>query len=251
MAKKIKNVKFTPKRTMTIIEAEKYWFNNPNPSDTDFEIKTNALTADERNELKEAAFRLHDSRQFIQNIKEQRPILPEYIREGYIGKLCYDMNGTEYLQTSRGMPYGSMVSIYNKERNKVYIGYSFLDEEEMFPHRLIGQAFALKKALENEMDDIDIEQIINKQFNDTSTRNIYLDGNAREQLNHFKDRSYRFFNPEKYASAGTDPIVSKDFDKIKAIQLALKCLNATTNTSFGLYLSEFKKRCKALNKDLN
>lgn len=250
MVKKVKNVKVKPKTTMTIVEAEKF-LTDPSSNKEDFRSLTSKLTDEQAAELKEAALRLNTAKQFISNIKEQRPILVEYIRTGYIGKSIYSMDGVEYKQTSRSAPYGYMAAIYNPEQKKIYIGYSLLDKEEMYPHNLIGQAFALKKALENEKDGIDADKLVKSQYNDITSRNTFLDGNAQDQLYHFKDRAARYFQPDEYSfSNGTTPIANNDFEKIKAFQLALRCINAKTNTEFGLCLSEFKNICKKLNKGL-
>jgi hypothetical protein len=180
--------------------------------------------------------------------KTGKRYLIECIRGGFIGKEVYDKDGVKYIQASRGKPYGYMVAI--ADDNKVYVGYSLIHGDDEFIHPVIGKAIALKKATENLSDGIDVDTLLDKQYSTTTSRNSFISGNEKAQLTHFKNRAYRFFWPKIYAAKGTDPIYNNGFSKIKAIQLALKCIAASSNTDFGLYISEFKKMCKNINKNL-
>lgn len=251
MGKKSKKNKKYPVRTrMTVVQAMKYFANNEKVDYKDYKSKTTALTDLQRDELERTAKLANESKTFIDTISKQRAILPEGLHNGYIGKIVTDNEGIQYLQTTRGKPYGSVVAVFNKDTKKIYVGYSLLDGKDEYTHPVIGQAFALKKALENEKDGITIEDLLKDEYNDVSSRNTFMNGNTRDQLSHFKDRAYRFFMPDVYASNGSDPLYSKDFETIKAYQLALKCMKATNNSSFGLYMSEFRNFCKAINSNI-
>lgn len=240
--------------TMSLEEAEQFFKNHDSKNNStikEFEQKTTALTDKQRDALMNTAYLLKDSRDYVSNFENSGNVyLTEFLRYGYIGKVSYDMNGTEYVQTSRSKPYGCLVSIYNKNSDKVYVGYSIIHDDEMYTHPMIGRALALKKAVENMQDGIDADMLINNSYNDTNTRNVFMDGNTKEQLVHFRDRSYRFFNPETYGIKGKTPLKSSFFGRIKAVQLAIKCLNTTSNTDFGKFMSDFRKICKDINKNL-
>lgn len=132
--------------------------------------------------------------EFVEKYKKEngdKSFLCERLRDGFIGNLITDMNGNRYIQSTRGKPYGTIVSI--KTKDGVSIGATYLDSNDK-DYPIIGCYLALKEAINN---------------------NTVLRNKAVKQIEHFKKRSLAFFWPEKYSySRGTEPVKYEDYDVI-------------------------------------
>lgn len=142
---------------------------------------------------------------FIENyIKEHgtKSFLSERFRNGFIGEEVHTVDGTSYIQSTRGRPYGTVVSIPVSDDREIVYGVSFIaNEDKDRSNPIVGQYLALLKALENVKE--------NKPLN--------LKSKAVKQFEHYVLRSKAYFYPDKYSySRGKTPIEYPDYDKIKA-----------------------------------
>lgn len=127
------------------------------------------------------------------------------LRPGYIGCARMGVGNASYIQSERGKPYGTIVSIPNK-KGTATIGVSYInpeDEGRTFP--IIGLAIALRNAIaarDNGIEFIDKTCVRNK---------------AKAQVEYFIKRSLAYFNPDVYSwSRGQDgkKIVYEHYDEI-------------------------------------
>lgn len=226
-------------------------FLEKNPSFDEFKKKNTLYSDEDCKELYEQATKLIESRLFIDEIRKNRKISVDTFRYGFIGKTVTDENGSEFVQTKRGRPYGYLAAVQDEATKTIYVGYTFLSKEEKFEHPMIGQAIALKKALENEKDGITFEQLL-KRSNQGTSRNTYINGEAVSMFSHYYDRVRRYFQPETYSfSRGSDPILDPKFAGIHCQQFAQKVINAKTQDEFEWALRRLKDMIKLANPELN
>ena len=131
-----------------------------------------------------------------------KAFLAERLRDGFIGELVHTNNGTSYIQSVRGRPYGTIVAL--KTDDDIVVGISYLDPEDMNKgHPIVGQYLALKRAEEG------------LAAGAIRTNGRYIKARAHKQIEHFEKRALAYFHPEKYShSRGTDPVVYENFDEI-------------------------------------
>lgn len=210
---------------ITLRSAEKALFDNK-----DTKLK------DMPKELKEAAEILHAAREYVNNITSSRPVCVEAFRVGFIGKTISDESGTKYVQTSRGKPIGYIAAV--EKDGEIYYGWTFASEAETFVHPIIGQANAIKHAIE--------------ASESKASTSPFMRTGCVAQYEHFIERSKRFFFAEKYSySRGSEPIKeAKDFAEIHAWQDAVKCMNAKSPEDFKNNLKKFEEMCIKMNPKL-
>jgi hypothetical protein len=123
---------------------------------------------------------------FVENYKANgNKYLCARLRPGFIGNEISLDDGTSYIQSRRGRPYGSIVAIPN-EKGTVTLGISYLkDEPRNHPYPIIGLARALKDAVYRRCNNLEgFPQIKN---------------NENSQIEYFYNRALSYFNPEKYS----------------------------------------------------
>ena len=167
---------------MNIREAARY-IEKENPSFKDFYKKNNAYSKSDAEELYINAKLLIESRQFLEKARDVEKYCVDTFRYGYIGKKVSDMYGSEFVQTRRGRPYGYIAAVLGND-HKVYVGYTFISENELFPHPVIGQAIALKNALANRDKGISCEMILDGSHQGKLV-NCYLNSESKTMLKHF------------------------------------------------------------------
>lgn len=237
------------KTKMNIREAARY-IEKENPSFKDFYNKNNAYSKSDAEELYINAKLLIESRQFLEKARGVEKYCVDTFRHGYIGKKVTDMNGSEFVQTRRGRPYGYLAAVLGND-DKVYVGYTFINENELFPHPVIGQAIALKNALANRGNDISCEMILDGSYQGKAI-NCYLNSESKMMLQHFYDRSRRYFLPEVYSySRGLEPIQDPNFVDIHLQQFAQAVINAKDQNEFETLLERFLKMIKLSNDKLD
>lgn len=234
---------------MNIREAARY-IEKENPSFKDFYKKNNAYSKGDAEELYINAKLLIESRQLLEKARGVEKYCVDTFRHGYIGKKVTDMNGSEFVQTRRGRPYGYLAAVLDND-DKVYVGYTFISENELFPHPVIGQAIALKNALANRGNSISCEMILDGSFQGKAI-NSYLNSESKMMLQHFYDRSRRYFLPEVYSfSRGLEPLQDPNFVDIHLQQFAQAVINAKNQTEFETLLERFLKTIKLSNDKLD
>lgn len=147
------------------------------------------------------------SEKFVKDYIEKngtKSFISERLRNGFIGELIHCDNGSSYIQSVRGKPYGTSVAL--KTDNGVVIGLSYMDTEDLNKgHPIVGLAIALKRAIER------------KENKENSFDKTKVKSRSRRQIEHFEKRALSYFHPEKYSySRGTDPVEYKDYDEIHA-----------------------------------
>lgn len=234
---------------MNIREAARY-IEKENPSFKDFYKKNNAYSKSDANELYLNAQLLIKSRQFLEKARNVEKYCVDTFRYGYIGKKVTDMYGSEFVQTRRGRPYGYIAAVLDND-DKVYVGYTFISENELFPHPVIGQAIALKNALANRAKKISCEMILDGSYQGKFI-NCSLNGDSKAMLKHFYDRARRYFLPEVYShSRGLEPIQDPNFVDIHLQQFAQAVINAKDQNEFETSLERFIKTVKLSNDKLD
>ena len=68
--------------------------------------------------MKETADALSKARKFITEVSSKEKFITDTFRIGFVGKSISDQFGTEYIQTSRGRPYGTLAAVYDEETGK-------------------------------------------------------------------------------------------------------------------------------------
>lgn len=215
-----------------------------------FDKKNTAYTAAQRDELWTAAHTLNESRKFITAVTEKEKISVDTFRYGFIGKAFTDEHGSEFVQTRRGKPYGYVAAVMD-ENKKIYAGYTFLSKDETFEHPVIGQAIALRKAIENRKEGITFEQLLDRANQGTS-RNVYLNGEAVSMFRHYYDRVRRYFLPEVYSfSRGSDPILDPNYADIHCQQFAQLAIHAKDQDEFERAMRHLKQMIHLANPSIN
>ena len=150
-------------------------------------------------ELKEMA---DEAKKFIE--KHSKTYIAERLRDGYIGNLVYTDNGTSYIQSVRGSPYGTVVAI--KTETGISICVSYLDKEDMKHNKpCIGLYIALTRALDN------------ASFGKNGINKKDVKSRARKQIEHFEKRALAYFYPDVYSySRGQEgkKVVYENYDEI-------------------------------------
>lgn len=241
-------MKIKTKTKMNIREAARY-IEKESPSFKDFYKKNNAYSKSDAEELYINAKLLIESRQFLERARDVEKYCVDTFRYGYIGKKVSDMNGSEFVQTRRGRPYGYIAAVLGKD-DKVYVGYTFISENELFPHPVIGQAIALKNAIANRVKGITCEMILDGSCQGKLI-NCYLNSESKMMLKHFYDRARRYFLPEVYSySRGLEPIQDPNFVNIHLQQFAQAVINATNQDELEWALERLAKMIKQANPHL-
>ena len=234
---------------MNIREAARY-IEKENPSFKDFYKKNSAYSKSDANELYLNAQLLIESRQFLEKARGVEKYCVDTFRHGYIGKKVTDMYGSEFVQTRRGRPYGYLAAVLGND-DKVYVGYTFISENELFPHPVIGQAIALKNALANRAKEISCDKILDGSYQGKFI-NCYLNSDSKMMLKHFYDRARRYFLPEVYSySRGLAPLQDPNFVDIHLQQFAQAVINAKDQNEFEILLERFLKMIKLSNDKLD
>ena len=237
------------KTKMNIREAARY-IEKENPSFKDFYKKNSAYSKSDANELYLNAQLLIESRQFLEKARGVEKYCVDTFRHGYIGKKVTDMYGSEFVQTRRGRPYGYLAAVLGND-DKVYVGYTFISENELFPHPVIGQAIALKNALANRAKEISCDKILDGSYQGKFI-NCYLNSDSKMMLKHFYDRARRYFLPEVYSySRGLEPLQDPNFVDIHLQQFAQAVINAKDQNEFEILLERFLKMIKLSNDKLD
>lgn len=241
-------MKIKTKTKMNIREAARF-IEKESPSFKDFYKKNNAYSKSDAEELYLNAKLLIESRQLLEKARGVEKYCVDTFRHGYIGKKVSDTNGSEFVQTRRGRPYGYLAAVLGND-NKVYVGYTFVSENELFPHPVIGQAIALKNAIANRVKGISCEMILDGSYQGKLI-NCYLNSESKTMLQHFYDRSRRYFLPEVYSySRGLEPIQDPNFTSIHLQQFAQAVINATDQDEFEWALERLAKMIKQANPHL-
>lgn len=236
------------KTKMNIREAARY-IEKENPSFKDFYKKNKSYSKSDAEELYTNAQLLIESRQFLEKARGVEKYCVDTFRYGYIGKKVSDMNGSEFVQTRRGRPYGYIAAVLGND-DKVYVGYTFISENELFPHPVIGQAIALKNAIANRDKGITCEMILDGSHQGKLV-NCYLNSESKTMLKHFYDRARRYFLPEVYSySRGLEPLKDPNFVDIHLQQFAQAVINATDQDEFEWALERLAKMIKQANPNL-
>lgn len=225
---------FQKKTKMSLREAELFIRNGGNAAE--FVDKNAALSNEERQELWDAALSLKESRDYIKGFKEK--YATEAFRYGYIGKTVTDMYGNTYVQTSRGKHYGYLAAVFDGA--DIYVGFTYISKSEKYVHPVIGQAIALKRAVENRENKLSIEQTKTKPW---------LRSSDLLQFDHFVNRALRYFQPEVYShSRGEKPLEQPKFDEIHIWQYLNYALHAKTDKELKEYLKSLEASIKNLKK---
>ena len=232
--------KFEPLKKMTLREAEKFFENGG--TFEEFKVKNTAYDLDTIKALEAAAKTLAKSRKFIAAVSEKERFATDTFRTGFVGKKINDTNGTEYVQVSRGSPYGSIAAVYDEATKKIYAGFTYVSEDEQFPHSVIGQAIALQRAIENRTNGIDIDAVDGTPW---------LKSSDDPQWTHFKDRVLRYFRPEEFShSRGATPSVQPKFDEIHVWQYVVEAQHAKDKKQLKEILKKLEESLIAVNPNL-
>lgn len=225
---------------MTLREAEK--FLESGKSHDEFVKENTAYDEDSVKALEDAARALTASRKYIAEVAAKERFATDTFRAGYIGKKVNDYLGTEFVQVSRGAPYGSIAAVFDEKTKKIYAGFTYVSEDEEFPHSVIGQAIALKRAIENRENGIDIEAIDGTPW---------LKSSDELQWKHFKDRVYRYFRPEEFSySRGKTPSVQPRFDEVHIWQYLVAARHAKDKKQLKDLLGKIEKSLIEINPNL-
>lgn len=228
------------KTRMTLREAEIAIRNGI--ADSEFDKKNNALEKREIESLKNAATQLKESRDFLDEVAAKERYSTGTFRYGFIGNKVWTEEGSEFVQVSRGKPYGYIVAVYDEKSKKIYVGFTYVSDEEQYAHPIIGQAIALKRAIDNRTKGVDIEIYEGLP---------YLKSGDKLQFKHFKERAYRYFRPDEFShSRGTTPIEESNFDSIHVWQYIVQALGAKNKESYKDIMKKLDTTIKNLNKNL-
>lgn len=177
---------------------------------------TNIQNAKEQENL-EYANLVIKAEDFVKDYIEKngtKGFIAERLRNGFIGNLVYTDNGTSYIQSVRGKPFGTVVAI--RTSNDIVIGTSYLDSEDQNkPFPIVGLYLALTRAI----------KALDEGFERTGK--CFIKSRARKQIEHFEKRALAYFHPEVYSySRGQEgkKVVYENYDIIKARREAV--LNA-------------------------
>ena len=157
-------------------------------------------------ELKTAKL-IYEAEVFVENYRKEhgtKSYLCERLRDGFIGNLITATNGNSYIQSVRGKPYGTVVSIPTE--TDIVLGMAYIDpEDQVIGHPIVGCYLALKRALEG------------KENGKVRAEERYVKNKARKQIEHFEKRSLAFFHPDIFShSRGSNPVVYPNYDEIHA-----------------------------------
>ena len=205
-------------------------------SDEEFKEKnTYYVSNGELEEFKEAAERLLKARDFLEDFLKKERYALDTLRNGYIGKKVSTVDGAEFVQITRGAPYGYLAAVFDEKTKKIYGGFTYVSKDEKFVHPVIGQAIALLRAIDARKNDSDIE---------LESNSPYLKNSDKPQWAHFKNRMYRYFRPEEFShSRGETPMEQEGFEEIHVWQFLLAAKNAKSK-------KEFTAACKQLTDNL-
>lgn len=211
---------------------------------------TNAMTTNEIGELETAAIILHESREFVNLCLKDKNFFycVEPIRKGFIGKEVFDQNGTKYIQANRGPIIGYFAAIKGEEKGEhiIHYGFSFISKHEKYPHKLIGQALAIKNAIKAKDKNVRVlEEYENRK----------IPPGVESQLEHFIKRSKAYFYPETFSfSRGKNSkmkaLLDTDYDRIHLCQYAFDAANADTTVKLEEALKQFKRVVDSKKKKL-
>lgn len=211
-------------------------------TDSEFEKANDALSKLEIEQLKEAAIQLKEARDYIDEFAAKERYSADTFRNGFIGRKVSDITGSQFVQISRGKPYGYLAAVYDEKTKKIFGGFTYLSTTEKYPHSIIGQAIALKRAVANRKAGIDIEQ---------TSEPPYLRSSDGLQWKHFKERAYRYFRPDEFShSRGATPIEEPNFDDVHVWQYAVLALNAKNKTEYKEAMKKLEATIKNLNKNI-
>lgn len=205
-------------------------------SDEEFKEKnTYYVSNGELEEFKDAAVKLLKARDFLEDFLKKERYALDTLRNGYIGKRVSTVDGAEFVQITRGAPYGYLAAVYDEKTKKIYGGFTYVSKDEKFVHPVIGQAIALLRAIDARKNESDIE---------LESNSPYLKNSDKPQWAHFKNRMYRYFRPEEFShSRGETPMEQESFEEIHVWQFLLAAKNAKSK-------KEFTTACKQLTDNL-
>ena len=205
-------------------------------SDEEFKEKnTYYVSNGELEEFKAAAVKLLKARDFLEDFLKKERYALDTLRNGYIGKKVSTVDGSEFVQITRGAPYGYLAAVFDEKTKKIYGGFTYVSKDERFVHPVIGQAIALLRAIDARKNESDIELEGNSP---------YLKNSDKPQWAHFKNRMYRYFRPEEFShSRGETPMEQESFEEIHVWQFLLAAKNAKSK-------KEFTAACKQLTDNL-
>ena len=133
-----------------------------------------------------------------------KSFIAERLRDGFIGELVHADNGTSYIQSVRGKPFGTVVAI--KANDDIVIGMSYMDPEDINKaHPIVGLYIALLRAIDG----------LNCGFKRADKK--FIKSRARKQIEHFEKRALAYFHPDVYSySRGQEgkKVVYENFDEI-------------------------------------
>ena len=150
---------------------------------------------------------IYDAECFVKDFIEKngnKAFISERLRNGFIGNLVFTEDGSSFIQSRRGKPFGTVVAL--KTDNDIIIGMSYIDPEDANSGNnspVVGLAIALKRAIDG------------KDAGYKRADERWIKSKARTQVKHFEKRALAYFHPEVYSySKGTNPVVYEDYDAI-------------------------------------
>lgn len=234
-----KGTKYVPKTRLSLRQAEKAI--REGITDEEFANRNTALTKDEIDELKMAAIQLKESRDYIAEVAAKERFSTDTFRSGYIGKKVSTLDGSEFVQITRGRPYGYLAAVLGADGKTIYSGFTYVSENEKYPHSVIGQAIALRRAIENREKGNDIEM---------ESKSPYLKSSDELQFEHFKNRVKRYFRPDEYSySRGKEPLAQPNFDEVHIWQYLMLAKSAKTKKERKDWLKKVEELMNKIDED--
>lgn len=164
------------------------------------------------------------------------------LRDGYIGKEAYSLDGALYLQTKRGKPFGTIVAIKG-DNDEPHYGIYYIPEgivdgaAETYP--IVGLAEALKQA----KGEVPFHKA-------SDVPDCYKSKEPREQIEYFLKRSMCYFWPDVYSiSRGSNPVEFKNYEEIHIRQALLAGLAKYDSKKSKKASAKKTKAKKAAKKD--
>lgn len=197
-------------------------------------------------ELYAQAVVLRDSRKYLDSVKEK--YISQRLRLGYVGcnlnsnvNVEFMMNSNvnvEFMQLTPGPELGFTAAVFDEASKKIYIGVSYISPDETLVDPIIGQAIALKRAIENKEKGLD--GIL------PSKRALY-----RKALDYFYDRAKRYFIPEEFShSRGKNPVKDKNFDQTHLWHFINAAIKSKNKEDFDASIKMLTESIKNLNENV-
>lgn len=185
-------------------------------------------------ELYAQAVVLRDSRKYLDSVKEK--YISQRLRLGYVGCNLNSNVNVEFMQLTPGPELGFTAAVFDEASKKIYIGVSYISPDETLVDPIIGQAIALKRAIENKEKGLD--GIL------PSKRALY-----RKALDYFYDRAKRYFIPEEFShSRGKNPVKDGNFDQTHLWHFVNAAIKSKNKEDFDASIKMLTKSIKNLNE---